>query len=536
MHLWEARGFSRVRLHERSQKETDMLIERLAKEENRFKTCAEEATAAGRDAHALYDTFDMAFKKDPSFGTASYISPDPLLKRISDDFTGWDFAGKQGLEYTQKRDEVYGYFSANLRAFANIYEWEKYKKVYTIDPDFYRELVQTETIRCNFDLMTLVPFPAFYIDLSSVPLPHTSHYQDVQGILVNVRGKNRVDITIIDDNDIYGPQKMLATAPASWADCKSGKYRFVSVCIEEEEAQARIRKDNAFSDLGIRLAHSTVVSILDMHSPVFSEIVVFVIQLLMFLGSKTSDIVRREKPSGSSGGSNGTDTPIECWDVGVHYGEKIRLIERKRRIYGDIVVDSSADGQATRASRRRPRPYVRGAHWHSYWCGTDEARHIELRWLEPTFCNGTLDDVIISLNAVTALDAGGSGGEEAIADYLTRMRVPFDREYAVSIGGHSRRFDFRLEVNGRAALIEFDGEQHFRPVDRFGGQEAFRERRKADRDKTKWAKQHKLPLLRIRFDQAADIPELIDAFLDKPDVHRFNPFLSNGVYYDLAAG
>lgn len=514
-----------------------MLIEILAGEKNKFRNCVEEATATGgRERPDLCDAFDEASKKHPLFGTRAYTSTDPFLQRTSDALSEWDFAGKQGIEYTQKRDEVYNYFSSNLRAFANIYSWTKYKKVYVIDPDFYRELVQTETIRCNFDLMALVPFPAFYIDLSSVPLPHTSHYQNVQGILVNIRGRERVDISIIDENDIYGPQKMLATAPASWADCKNSKYRFVSVCLEAEEAQEHVRKSDAFSDLGIRIAHSTTVSVLDMHSPVFSELVVFVIQLLMFLGSKTSDIVRREKLSGSSGGSSGTDTPIECWDVGVHYGEKIRLLERKRRLYGDIVVDGQTDGQATRTSRRRPRPYVRGAHWHSYWCGSDDARHIELRWLEPTFCNGTLDDVIISLNAVTALEAGGSGGEEAVADYLTRMRVPFDREYAVSIGGHSRRFDFRLEVNGRAVLIEFDGEQHFRPVDRFGGQEAFRERRKADRDKTKWAKQHKLPLLRIRFDQAARIPELIDAFLDKPDAHRFNPDLANGEYYDLAVG
>ena len=34
-----------------------------------------------------------------------------------------------------------------------------------------------------------------------------------------------------------------------------------------------------------------------------------------------------------------------------------------------------------------------------------------------------------------------------------------------------------------------------------------------------------------------DCPEvLIDAFLDKPDAHRFNPDLANGEYYDLAVG
>ena len=79
----------------------------------------------------------------------------------------------------------------------------------------------------------------------------------------------------------------------------------------------------------------------------------------------------------------------------------------------------------------------------------------------------------------------------------------------------------------------FYGEQHFTPIDRFGGVEEFKSRRNADFAKTKYARQNKIPLLRIRYDQIQEIPEIIDSFLEKPSIRQFNPKITNEQYYNF---
>ena len=82
-------------------------------------------------------------------------------------------------------------------------------------------------------------------------------------------------------------------------------------------------------------------------------------------------------------------------------------------------------------------------------------------------------------------------------------------------------------------FIEFDGEQHFRPVEKFEGEQGFKDRRQADREKNKYVRKNRIPLLRIRYDQKKDIPELIDTFFQSPTVHSINSVLSNEEYYKI---
>ena len=112
------------------------------------------------------------------------------------------------------------------------------------------------------------------------------------------------------------------------------------------------------------------------------------------------------------------------------------------------------------------------------------------------------------------------------------MEVEYEKEKVVGIKGHNRRFDFEVVFGGRKMFIEFDGEQHFKPVESFGGVDAFKERQRADFDKNKYAKQSKIPLLRIRYDQITLVPILIDTFFEHPSIHKFNPIMDNSKYYN----
>ena len=50
-------------------------------------------------------------------------------------------------------------------------------------------------------------------------------------------------------------------------------------------------------------------------------------------------------------------------------------------------------------------------------------------------------------------------------------------------------------------IIEFDGEQHFRPIQSFGGLERFEKQKKNDFIKNQYALSHNIPLVRIPYDK-----------------------------------
>ena len=55
----------------------------------------------------------------------------------------------------------------------------------------------------------------------------------------------------------------------------------------------------------------------------------------------------------------------------------------------------------------------------------------------------------------------------------------------------------RLDNPLPIALIEHDGAQHHRPVDKFGGEAAYRHTRRHDQQKTQWATDNGIKLMRI---------------------------------------
>ena len=111
-----------------------------------------------------------------------------------------------------------------------------------------------------------------------------------------------------------------------------------------------------------------------------------------------------------------------------------------------------------------------------------------------------------------------SKGEEQIKQLLIQNNIPFihDKEYFKDLRGDNNilRYDFiLLKDNKPYRLIEYDGEQHFKPIGYFGGEERFQLQQKYDRIKTEYAIAHNLPLIRIPY----TIKEItINMLLDTP--------------------
>ena len=94
-----------------------------------------------------------------------------------------------------------------------------------------------------------------------------------------------------------------------------------------------------------------------------------------------------------------------------------------------------------------------------------------------------------------------SKGEKFIAKLLTVLKVPFivQKTFEGCRDKGLLKFDFYL--TDLYACIEYDGIQHFEPIEYFSGEEGLQKRQKRDRIKNKYCKKEKIPLLRVKYDQ-----------------------------------
>lgn len=76
-----------------------------------------------------------------------------------------------------------------------------------------------------------------------------------------------------------------------------------------------------------------------------------------------------------------------------------------------------------------------------------------------------------------------SKGENKIQKFLDKYEIPYEQEYMVKIKGHNLRYDFYLPLQD--LFIEFHGEQHYHPVEFFGGKARFIKQQEYDKLKEK---------------------------------------------------
>ena len=99
-----------------------------------------------------------------------------------------------------------------------------------------------------------------------------------------------------------------------------------------------------------------------------------------------------------------------------------------------------------------------------------------------------------------------SKGEEDIYFFLTENNIKFEREKKFKELGKFR-FDFYLpNLN---TIIEFDGEQHFKVNNFFGGEEGFRKRKQSDRIKNQYCEDNNINLLRIPYTEINNINNIL---------------------------
>lgn len=108
-----------------------------------------------------------------------------------------------------------------------------------------------------------------------------------------------------------------------------------------------------------------------------------------------------------------------------------------------------------------------------------------------------------------------SNGEQRIYDVLNERGLSFETQKRFKGCKNERElpFDFYLDINGREILIEYDGEQHFTPIDIFGGVEYLKEVQRNDQIKNNFAKDNDIELYRIPYTEFKNIEAIIKNIL-----------------------
>ncbi|PWW20220.1 hypothetical protein DFO73_11634 [Cytobacillus oceanisediminis] len=106
-----------------------------------------------------------------------------------------------------------------------------------------------------------------------------------------------------------------------------------------------------------------------------------------------------------------------------------------------------------------------------------------------------------------------SAGEEKIANWLIDKGIHHIRQYRISECRNNKPlpFDFAVfnKLNQLLYLVEFDGEQHFRAREYFGGEQSFLKRLENDEIKNKFCSANNIPLLRISYLEINEVENIL---------------------------
>ncbi len=102
-----------------------------------------------------------------------------------------------------------------------------------------------------------------------------------------------------------------------------------------------------------------------------------------------------------------------------------------------------------------------------------------------------------------------STGEQLIKDFLDKENITYIKEKSFDDCKHINILSFDFYIPHLDILIEFDGVQHFRPVEYFGGAEEFANYILRDECKNKWCLKNNKKLIRISYLEKTKVNDIL---------------------------
>jgi hypothetical protein len=95
----------------------------------------------------------------------------------------------------------------------------------------------------------------------------------------------------------------------------------------------------------------------------------------------------------------------------------------------------------------------------------------------------------------------GSKGEIIIKNYLLEHNIKFDPQHKFDNCKYKQKLPFDFYLPDYNICIEYQGEQHYKSVKFFGGEEAFKNRKVRDKIKKNYCKKNNIKLIEIKYNK-----------------------------------
>lgn len=102
-----------------------------------------------------------------------------------------------------------------------------------------------------------------------------------------------------------------------------------------------------------------------------------------------------------------------------------------------------------------------------------------------------------------------SKGEREILQFLNKYKINFERQKKFHDCRNVFELPFDFYIPSRRTCIEFDGKQHYQPMEFFGGIKAYESLKINDKIKNDYCEDNYINLIRIRYDQIEDIYQIL---------------------------
>lgn len=127
-------------------------------------------------------------------------------------------------------------------------------------------------------------------------------------------------------------------------------------------------------------------------------------------------------------------------------------------------------------------------------------------------CGSEFDKKLGNLILNCPMCSTNSKGEKSIKEWADKNGCEYKVQYKISECRNLNPLPFDFAIFYEAELkylVEFDGMQHYEPVDFFGGEEGFKERKRNDKIKNKYCKKNNIPLIRIPYWDFDKVEEIL---------------------------
>jgi very-short-patch-repair endonuclease len=117
---------------------------------------------------------------------------------------------------------------------------------------------------------------------------------------------------------------------------------------------------------------------------------------------------------------------------------------------------------------------------------------------------------VILLNGYGCSSCGKKSiGEERISNYLIKNNIVYQKQKSFNGCIYVNKMQFDFFLPHKNICIEYDGKQHFEPIEYFGGYDSFESQKKKDSIKNKFCMENNLKLIRIPYYQYKDIEKIL---------------------------